>query len=141
MKEFEINGKSYRIEKLDAFKQFHVSRRIAPILPTLIPVFLKVMKDGGVGEDLLGLVEVIKPFTEGIAAMPDEAAEYVLRTCLATSQRLNGKTWAPVWSVGANACMYDDMDISEMMQIVIKVVEDSLGSFISGFLTGQQAKP
>ena len=141
MKEFEINGKNYRIEKLDAFKQFHVSRRIAPILPTLIPVFTKVMRDGGIGSDLLGLVEVIKPFADGIAEMPDDAAEYVLRTCLSTSQRLNGKTWAPVWSASANACMFDDMDLGEMIQIVIKVVEDSLGSFISGFLTGQQEKP
>lgn len=141
MKEFELSGQSYRVGKLDAFKQFHLSRRIAPIIPTLIPVFVKVMRDGGIGEDLLGLVEVITPFTEGLASMPDEAAEYVLTVCLSACQRQTGQTWAPVWSQAANACMFDDMDIAQMMQIVAHVVQDSLGSFISGFLTGQQAKP
>ncbi|SAK20109.1 putative bacteriophage protein [Burkholderia multivorans] len=39
--EIELNGTRYAIGKLSAMQQFHVSRRIAPIIPSMIPVLMK----------------------------------------------------------------------------------------------------
>ncbi|KVP48393.1 phage tail assembly chaperone [Burkholderia ubonensis] len=39
--EIELNGVRYAIGKLSAMQQFHVSRRIAPIIPPMIPVLMK----------------------------------------------------------------------------------------------------
>ncbi|KUZ78302.1 phage tail assembly chaperone [Burkholderia ubonensis] len=39
--EIELNGARYAIGKLSAMQQFHVSRRIAPIIPPMIPVLMK----------------------------------------------------------------------------------------------------
>lgn len=39
--EIELNGTRYAIGKLNAMQQFHVSRRIAPIIPPMIPVLMK----------------------------------------------------------------------------------------------------
>ncbi|WP_176025686.1 phage tail assembly chaperone [Burkholderia vietnamiensis] len=39
--EIELNGTRYAIGKLSAMQQFHVSRRIAPIIPPMIPVLVK----------------------------------------------------------------------------------------------------
>ncbi|MCA7959508.1 hypothetical protein LGM14_18580 [Burkholderia multivorans] len=39
--EIELNGTRYAIGKLSAMQQFHVSRRIAPIIPPMIPVLMK----------------------------------------------------------------------------------------------------
>ncbi|KVE41706.1 phage tail assembly chaperone [Burkholderia sp. BDU5] len=39
--EIELNGGRYAIGKLSAMQQFHVSRRIAPIIPPMIPVLVK----------------------------------------------------------------------------------------------------
>ncbi|KWC56571.1 phage tail assembly chaperone [Burkholderia ubonensis] len=39
--EIELNGARYSIGKLSAIQQFHVSRRIAPIIPPMIPVLMK----------------------------------------------------------------------------------------------------
>ncbi|KVP77534.1 hypothetical protein WJ92_02850 [Burkholderia ubonensis] len=39
--EIELNGARYAIGKLSAMQQFHVSRRIAPIIPPMIPVLVK----------------------------------------------------------------------------------------------------
>lgn len=141
MQEFEINGKKYRIGKLDAFKQFHVTRKIAPIVPTLIPVYVRITTDGGVKDDLEKLSELIMPFADAMAEMSDEASEYVIATCLSVCQRAgaDGTTWSPVWDKAGNICMYDDLDLGGIMQIVIKVVQDSLGPFIQGLLTSQAA--
>jgi hypothetical protein len=39
--EVKLNGVRYAIGKLSAMQQFHVSRRIAPIIPPMIPVLMK----------------------------------------------------------------------------------------------------
>ncbi|MCA8073211.1 phage tail assembly chaperone [Burkholderia vietnamiensis] len=39
--EIQLNGVRYVIGKLNAMQQFHVSRRIAPIIPPMIPVLMK----------------------------------------------------------------------------------------------------
>ncbi|KVD52061.1 phage tail assembly chaperone [Burkholderia ubonensis] len=39
--EIQFNGVRYAIGKLSAMQQFHVSRRIAPIIPPMIPVLLQ----------------------------------------------------------------------------------------------------
>ncbi|MBN3744614.1 hypothetical protein G3N96_04080 [Burkholderia sp. Se-20373] len=39
--EVQLNGARYAIGKLSAMQQFHVSRRIAPIIPPMIPVLMK----------------------------------------------------------------------------------------------------
>lgn len=39
--EVQLNGVRYAIGKLSAMQQFHVSRRIAPIIPPMIPVLMK----------------------------------------------------------------------------------------------------
>ncbi|HDR9132633.1 TPA: hypothetical protein QDA91_003771 [Burkholderia vietnamiensis] len=39
--EIQLNGGRYAIGKLNAMQQFHVSRRIAPIIPPMIPVLMK----------------------------------------------------------------------------------------------------
>jgi hypothetical protein len=135
--EFELNGIQYRTSRLHAFSQFHVSRKIAPIVPTLIPIFVRLSQDKKLTEDLGAFSELLGPFAEGLAGMSDDDSEYIIATCLAVVSRNNNGNWAAVWNKSANACMFDDMDLGVMMQIVIKVVQDSLGPFIQGLLMSQ----
>lgn len=141
MMEFMIGDKNFVAGKLDAFKQLHVSRRIAPIIPTLVPIFVKLAKDGSM-KDLSGLAELLTPFAEGLAGMSDESSEYVISTCLSVVKRqAAGGNWSPVWSQSAKACMFDDMDLGDLIQICVKVIQDSLGPFIRGLLTSQMGSP
>lgn len=142
MVEFNLNGQTYRAGKLDAFKQFHLSRKLAPIVPTLIPVFVKLSRDGDLAKDIAGIAAIVQPFADGIAAMTDADSEYVLSTCLGAVQRSTGQnTWAPIWSQAAKSCMFDDIDLGVMVQLVMQVVQDSLGPFIRGLLMSQQGSP
>ena len=140
MLEFEIGGNQYRAEKLSAFQQLHLSRRVAPLIPPLVPVFMRLAKGKGEVSAIMDQVAgLMSPFAEGLSAMPDEAAEYVVSTCLSVVKRRQGDNWASVWSTQAKAAMFADLnDMGAILPIVIRVIQDSLGPFIQGLLTSQQ---
>ncbi|MGY2438557.1 phage tail assembly chaperone [Pseudomonas sp. SDO52101_S400] len=151
MSEFELGADTFRIGKLNAFQQFHLSRKVAPMIPTLIPVFLKLRasaktapSDGAADSalvplsgDLGALAEMLQPFADGIAGMPDETAEFILSTCLGIVQRKQGTSWFPVWNASQNVCMFDDLDLGVMLKLAVRVITESLGPFLRGMLTGQ----
>lgn len=155
MSDFELGADTFRIGKLNAFQQFHLSRKVAPIIPTLIPLFLKLQTsgkevkaasestEGAVGVlaplsgDLGAMAEMLQPFADGIAGMPDETAEFILSTCLGVVQRKQGTAWFPVWNASQNVCMFDDLDLGVMLKLSVRVITESLGPFLRGMLTGQ----
>src|SRR5689334_16802135 len=141
MIEFDVAGKNYRADKLDVFQQFHVQRKVAPLIPPLIPVYVKIQAmqaHGGLTKNLSAIAEVLQPFTDSIASLPDKDAEYVLSTCLSVVRRQHGDHWAPIWSASAKALMFDDLDLGSALPIVVRVIRANLGPFIEGLLTSQQ---
>ncbi|WP_175788110.1 phage tail assembly chaperone [Burkholderia cenocepacia] len=166
--EIELSGKRYQIGKLNAMQQFHVSRRIAPIIPSIIPVLMKFYAEVersrnaaanaalgalAAGEDasaaeqrgVLGLVDsiapVLQPFADALASLKDEDAEYVFGTCLSVVERQHQNGWAKVWSAAHKTSLFDDMDMGSMLPLVVRVVVENLGPFINGLLTSQASSP
>ncbi|NML34949.1 phage tail assembly chaperone [Paraburkholderia antibiotica] len=141
--EFEIADHRYRAEKLDAFKQLHVSRKIAPIVPKLLPMFIKFAGNAdSLKDDLAGMAEAFEPLAQALAEMPDADCEYVFNACLGVVMRNQQGNWASIWSQSAKSLMFDDIDLGQMTQITVKVIWDSLGAFIRGILAsppGSQA--
>lgn len=147
MLEFTHNGAKYRAKRLTAFQQLHVSRRIAPLLPPLVPIFLQMARDkkvdgeqGQVNLDILATL--FQPFADSLASMKDADAEYVISTCLAAIQRNTaGSTWINVWNERANIAMFDELNdnVGDLWVLALNVMKDSLGPFIQGILTNQQA--
>lgn len=140
MIEFEINGHNYRAEKLDAMKQWHVSRKLAPLIPVMLPAFLAMKDLESMDEDLPGLANMLQPLANGLADMSDESSEYLINTCLTVVQRQVGTTWGRVWDIPSKTPTFSDIDMLVMMKIVIQVIQDSLGSFISGLSINQQSE-
>ncbi|OXJ16636.1 phage tail assembly chaperone [Burkholderia sp. HI2500] len=166
--EIQLGGKRYQIGKLNAMQQFHVSRRIAPIIPSMIPVLMKFYaeiersrnaaanaalgalaagEDASAAEqrDMLGLVDsiapVLQPFADALAGLKDEDAEYVFGTCLSVVERQHQNGWAKVWSAAHKTSLFDDMDMGSMLPLVVRVVVENLGPFINGLLTSQASSP
>jgi len=142
--EIELNGNRYSIGRLSAMQQFHVSRRIAPIIPTLIPVFMRMREKGIEGSglaDLDGLAAALQPLADGLAALKDEDAEYVLGTCMSAVQRQQETGWARVWALEQKRAMFQDIGIETMLPLAVRVITENLGPFISGLLTGQASSP
>lgn len=132
MADFQINGQTYRTSRLPVFTQFHIARRLAPVMAALA----KAAADTG---GALTPDAVLEPMAEALASMKDADVDYVLNACLSVTSRLNNSTaYSPV-KVG-NAIMFDDIGLPEMMQIAMQVVQDNLGNFLTAPPGGSSAK-
>lgn len=137
--EIELGGQTYRIGTLNTFQQQHVARRVAPFLPTLIPVFLKA--DGvGLGDNLAGMFMSLQPFFDSYASATDETVDYITTSCLGVVSRKNGKLWTLVYSKSSESLAFDDIDLKVMMTLVFQVINQNLGSFLRGMPTSQPSE-
>lgn len=159
----EINGIEYTIGRLNAVDQFHVSRKIAPIVPKLMPIIAEVAKGdltkaiaaieaneekikkaedlGEVDEnthepevipdldDLTPLADAFSPLMEVFASMPEEDVNFIIYKCLSVVKRGGAVVCRN------NAIMFDNLDMTELLPLVIATIRLNLGNFILGLLT------
>lgn len=126
--EFEIKGVNYRTSKLSVFDQLKVSRKLLPVLAGLLGDF-QALKSATQGGDVYKALETALPkIAESLADMSEEDTNAIILPCLSVVARQNGKVWTPVMS--QNELMFDDIDLMSMLQIVGRVVGDSLGNFL-----------
>jgi hypothetical protein len=140
---FQVGGHDYRSDPLDALTQFHVSRRLSPVVLALAPLIglgatvqeLSSVITADIGQNL----RILQPAIEAVAKMPDEDVNYVISKTMARVYRAikNPSTgavdsWIPVWSPTAGVLQYEDIGMVEMIQIVWNVLRESLSGFFSG---------
>lgn len=120
MKEVTIEGKTYRIGKLNAFAQMYVVKRAAPVLGKLQGIFQAY--DEAKPEALLG------PLGDAIGTLPDESLEFVCNACLdVCERRMEGGGWAPMRSEGA--LMYADLSLLTLLSLTAHTLQDNLAGF------------
>ncbi|MGG6461397.1 phage tail assembly chaperone [Solilutibacter silvestris] len=119
--DFNIGSNTYRSGKMDAMKQLHVARRLAPFIGQLVGVSDK---------------NLITRLTEAASKLSDEDCDYVIKSCMAVTKRQQGDAWSPVMN-GAGF-QFDDIDLQAMLQIASHVLQDNLSGFFSGIV---QASP
>lgn len=128
MTTIEINGQTYRINKLNALAQFHITRRLSPLLATVGTSLAGLQL--GLKAGALDFVAILDPMTEILAKMPEDDANYIIFTCLDKVARQVGERYAPVATNGQ--LMFEDIEMPFMLQLVFEVIKDSLGNFIGG---------
>ncbi|MBB3004360.1 hypothetical protein FHX57_006742 [Paraburkholderia tropica] len=118
----EVGGQKYRIGRIDARKQFHVARRLAPLLAGM----------SSVADKSAGFAAFLGPLTDALSGMSDDDVDYVLDVCLGVCQRMqpNGQG-APVIARGGGL-MFEDIDMGQMIQLAVKVIQENLGGFFPG---------
>lgn len=120
MKEVIIQGKTYRIGKLNAFAQMYILKRAAPVLGKLQG--LLQLADTAHPESFVG------PLGEAIGQLPDESLEYVCNACLDVCQRhVEGGGWAPLRQDGVT--MYADLDLLTLLSLTVHTIKDNLAEF------------
>jgi len=125
--QFEIKGINYRTAKLDVFQQLKVGRKLLPIIAGMAADF-QTVKNSAQGGDVYGTLETILPkIADALADMSEDDTNAIIHPCLGVVSRQNGTAWAPVMSSGQ--LMFDDIDLFSMLQLVGRVVGDSLGNF------------
>lgn len=130
---FSIGGRNFTLSKMDAFKQFHVVRRVGPILTELLPRLaqLKAVKEtASEKEQLEQMAQVATPVLAGLSKLSDVDADYVLHTllsCVEVQQPIGN--WAKVFA--NNMLMVNDLDLPTMMQIASRAFMFNLSGFFS----------
>lgn len=141
MTELEIGGNAYRINSMSAMTQFHVMRKLGPVLPGIVPVLAQAaaalpqadgQEDGSAMTTVDGVAAIAmaaRPLLDGLASMADADAEYVINHCLSAVMRRDsgGKSWSAVHRDGVT--MFDDIDLMASMQLVWSVLRENYTSF------------
>lgn len=122
----EIKGQTYQVGRLNALAQFHVSRRLSPLLATLGTSLASLR--GGLSLDLSEFLPLLEPITEIMASMPEDSVNYVIFTCLGVVKRQQGEKFASVTT--GNHVMFEDIDMPVMIQLVVAVLKENLGNFL-----------
>lgn len=147
MADFETKAAKYKAMPMDAMTQFHVVRRLGPVLPSignLFPIYglmqdlAEAAKDGAVSgvmgavteDEVLSITKAATPIAEMLAKMSDADSEYVINACLSTVEveQIPGR-WAPLWNATARRAQIGTLDFMEMMQIVYYVLRDNFAGF------------
>lgn len=128
-----LNGVTYRIDKMPARTQFHVYRRLLPILMTLdrVPQILAFAKEKELStEEQMGMMlAALRPLASALSEMKDEDADYVITAALSVVYReqAEGK-FAPVLAPNG-VMMFNDIDLSGMVQLTVETIQENMGNF------------
>lgn len=124
--EFDLNGRTYRVGKMNAFTQGHVLRRLLP----LVSAFggSESLKTAS-AEDLFAR---LGPGLEAFARLPDPDVDFIVNACLAVVEaKIEGdRGWTKV-SAGPGRLMFEDIDAMAMYVLAGRVLQHNLESFFS----------
>lgn len=149
--EFVVGDHAYRGNKLSAKKQFHVLRRISPLLVGLVDsgALAAVRKEVAKGKEarpeaLLGgltdkdLGAMLKGVLDNLASLPEADVDYVIDTCLAVTERRQASGgWAGVMT--GEQLQFQDLDLPALLKIVWEVLQHNLSGFFAGGSPGSSA--
>lgn len=132
MSEIEIKGQTYSVGRLDALRQFHLTRRIAPLAISGGLSLADLRRGAVINPD--DLMASMAPMASVLAAMSDEDVEYVLATCLSVVKRRQEFSGQASWSPAAHGAqpMFDDIDMAVMLRLAVAVLQENLAGFMRG---------
>lgn len=133
-RDFQIGEKKFKLSKLDAFKQFHIVRRLGPILGEIIPAAQKLkIKAVGDGEKSQAQVMreigiIVQPIMKGLALLSDEDSEFVLKgLCSAVEIQQEHGNWARLSD--GKVMSIQTLDLAEMLQAAGQAFAYNLAGF------------
>lgn len=148
--DFVVNGITYQASKLDAIKQFHILRRLAPVISGLAPLasLSSGSQPGGatieqvkaqISNDPATTERAISGLCNALSSLKDDDANTVLFGLLGciTRQEQHGLGWAPI--TNGQLLMYQDIDLLAMMQLAWGAVKVNFSNFLNGIISASSA--
>ena len=130
----EIEGQKYEIGKMSAEVQFHVFRRVMPLIrPIMISLRAQGLQEGS---SITGKVkaEILTSIADDLAEIPDERLNYVIDNCMNVVSRVVGDQKLPLKVHGQR--MFQDMDMLQLLMIMWAVLMETFGPFLTALLAG-----
>lgn len=135
--ECTIKDHDYRVAKLSVFDQLKVTRKLLPVLAGMMADFGSIRSllpaDGKIDsakfDALKPVFETLLPrIADVLSSLSEEDTNAIIHPCLSVVSRKHMDGWTPVFNSGQ--LMFDDIDLLTMLQLVARVVADSLGNFL-----------
>ena len=146
MSEFTLNGRAFRLQKLDALTQLAIGVKVLPIVPALKPAFAaaadmrarvaaaeKAAAEGREPDEPISGAELsdeaVMHLAAAVQTLGDDGRNYVIGACLrAVLMEIPGGGFLPAWSAR------DDkpdasIDVVTMVRLVYAVIMDNISSF------------
>lgn len=145
MSELKIGDHRYAIEKIAPRPQFHLLRRVSPLLASMGPALIALLDSELPREQVMQIVlQSIGPATEKLSSMDDETVDYILDVCLTHTKRYDAgsQTWHPVYVEQQRGAvrMYADLDGAGELKICSEFIKVNLSGFF-GQLSGEAGLP
>lgn len=125
-----VGAHGYQIGTLSAMQQFHVVRKLAPVLAGVADAmkFANALRGGG-SSDMASDLASFDKIAAAVSGMSDRDSEYVIKICLNVCRRqVEGSGLARL--VTADGTMtYADMKLTDMLQLTWRVLQSSLSDF------------
>lgn len=136
-RDFEIGSRKFKLNKIDAFKQFHITRRLAPLLGELAPVMGSIAQSAK-NSDLLSETEKLEQFAKlaapvmnGLSKLSDQDADRVLYGLLSAVEiQQAAGNWARVAT--DSALMMQDLELPVLLQCAGRAFMFNLSGFFQG---------
>lgn len=133
---FPIGEKKFKLNKINAFKQFHIVRRVAPVLSSLLPALTDLQKssknDSQISEadKLEEFAKILSPIFTGLSKLSDAEADFVLYGLLASVEMQQaGGNWARVST--ESMLMIQDLELPVLLQIAGRAFAFNLSGFFA----------
>ena len=137
--EFEIKKVKYRAAKLGVFEQLKVSRKLLPVMAGMVSEFRSLQEKIKSKDTEAVLSSILPKIADAVSGMSDEDVNAILFPCLSVVTREHMKGWVPVCQHEQMA--FDDIDMFAMLNMVARVVADSLGNFLRELPTPEMPTP
>lgn len=147
MKTVTILGNNYEIGKMPPREQFHVLRRLSPIMTAVGGAALGLLDGSKSKEEVMGdMLMSLGPLTDVLSGMKDEELDYVLNACLLRVKRQDARagTWHPTHiMIGRNELksMFADIELNNELQLVAEVIKANLSGFFGPLSDGTASSP
>jgi hypothetical protein len=134
-RDFSIGERKFKLSKIDVIRQFHIVRRLAPMIGDIIPVAHKLQKMGSFDVNQLtdaqaeALAPLINRSLDLFSKLPDQDAEMILKglcSCIELHQPASNN-WAKI--VAGDMFAFQDLGLSLLLQCAGRAFMYNLGSF------------
>jgi hypothetical protein len=133
VKEIEIGELRFQLAPLNAKDQFHLFRRVAPLMAGLGEGFSSIAETARDDDTITDgqVVRIMSPLFKVLSEMSDAECDYIIDKCMSRVRMFNGTQWAPIMVAGR--LQYENViDMSVMMRLTVETLQhNGIVSFFS----------
>ncbi|HEY0725849.1 MAG TPA: hypothetical protein VGD41_18015 [Pyrinomonadaceae bacterium] len=148
MSDVEIDGQLYRCGTLPTRTQFHVVKRLLPVIQGLAPLFQQAQQrlvtdeDGITRPDLsrISAIDAVAALSNTIGMMSDADGDFILDSALSCVRWEQNGRWIPLYGPSGSLTNGSADNLATQLRLLWEVLSESLANFSFATLLPQQTQ-